>query len=244
MRSVAAAAHSVLKVQHQATKPLAVIVAGHNGSGKSTMWYQHLSSHFMIPFVNADRMMLSILPEPDKNNRLMPWAQELRDTNQNWMRVAQKGVESFVAQAMANKVPFAMETVFSYWEELADGTVKSKVDLIKQMQDAGYFVLLFFVGLGSKELSIARVNTRTQMGGHDVETRRLIDRFPRTQKAISTASRLADATIMVDNSLTPSKAFTVCLVRLRKKIIYDCRADVKSTAAPILQWMSKVCPES
>ena len=77
------------------------------------MWLKHLSSAFQIPLVNADRMMLSVLPEPDGGNMLPPWAQTLRDTDENWMKVAQKGVESFVAQAMSRGVPFAMETVFS-----------------------------------------------------------------------------------------------------------------------------------
>ncbi|MDT0510170.1 hypothetical protein [Novosphingobium sp. MMS21-SN21R] len=58
---------------------------------------------------------------------------------------------------MRAKVPFAMETVFSYWEEQPDGTVLSKIDLIEDMQRAGYFVLLFFVGLTNSELSILRV---------------------------------------------------------------------------------------
>jgi len=31
------------------------------------------------------------------------------------MGVAQKGVQSYVAQAMVQQVPFATETVFSYW---------------------------------------------------------------------------------------------------------------------------------
>jgi predicted ABC-type ATPase len=76
------------------------------------------------------------------------------------MAVAQKGVEAFVAQAMARGVPFAMGTVFSHWRELKGGKVESKIDLIRQMQDAGYFVLLFFVGLSNAQLSIARFSTR------------------------------------------------------------------------------------
>ena len=74
------------------------------------MWYDHLVDDIKIPLVNADRMMLSILPEPGRDGRLRSWAQKLRDTDEMWMAVAQKGVQSFVAQAMAKKVPFAMET--------------------------------------------------------------------------------------------------------------------------------------
>ena len=165
MTSLAQAVDEVRREQRRAGKPLAVILAGHNGSGKSTMWLRHLSPSFRIPLVNADRMMLSILPEADHEGRLIKWAQALRDTDESWMKVAQKGVEAFVAQAMARGVPFAMETVFSYWEALPNGKFASKIDLIREMQAAGYFVLLFFVGLSNVRLSIGRVMTRVAEGG-------------------------------------------------------------------------------
>ncbi|MFB9981682.1 hypothetical protein ACFSOZ_03865 [Mesorhizobium newzealandense] len=116
------------------------------------------------------------------------------------MKVAQDGVQAFVGHAMQSKVPFAMETVFSYWEELPDGIVHSKLDLIRDMQAAGYFVLLLFVGLANVELSILRVQTRVAEHGHDVETERLLRRFPKTQRAIGAASMIADASVYVDNS--------------------------------------------
>ncbi len=51
-------------------KPLAIILASHNGSGKSTFWYTKLADVLKIPFINADRLTLSILPEPEGNGRL------------------------------------------------------------------------------------------------------------------------------------------------------------------------------
>jgi hypothetical protein len=39
---------------------------------------------------------------------------------------------------MTAKAPFAMETVFSYWQ--MDGRVLSKIDLIRDMRAAGYSV--------------------------------------------------------------------------------------------------------
>src|SRR5271154_1481535 len=136
MTTLADAVDAILQTKVLSAKPLGVVLAGHNGSGKSTMWRKHLSPKLQIPLVNADRMMLAVLPEPDAKGRLAPWAAELRDTDPSWMRVAQKGVEAFVAQAMANKVPFAMETVFSHWRKGPGGKIDSKIQLIEQMQDA------------------------------------------------------------------------------------------------------------
>jgi len=64
------AVEDVLRVQQNTGKPLAVVVAGHNGSGKSTMWRLWLSPQIQVPLINADRMMLSVLPEPGGSGAL------------------------------------------------------------------------------------------------------------------------------------------------------------------------------
>ncbi|MBK8283917.1 MAG: zeta toxin family protein [Ahniella sp.] len=244
MRALPQAIERVLDVQSNAQKPLAVILAGHNGSGKSTLWYQKLANRLQIPLINADRMMMSVLPEAGAKETLPAWAVRLRDEDEGWMRVAQKGVQAFVSHAMGNSVPFAMETVFSHWQARADGTHESKIDLIRQMKDAGYFVLLIFVGLTDSALSIARVQTRIAMGGHAVPVSKLIERFPRTQAAIRQASLVADATLMVDNSRAISKAFSVCRVQLQSEVLYDRRMETRKIPSEIDTWLTIVSPTS
>ena len=234
------AAKSILLAQKESGKPLAIVLAGHNGSGKSTMWYDYIVDMFQIPLINADRMMKSILPDVET---LPVWASNIRDNDKSWMKVAQKGVEIFVAQAMANKVPFAMETVFSHWKHLGKAKIESKIDLIKQMQDVGYFVLLIFVGLANHGLSEARVQSRFLAGGHNVDRQKLISRFPRTQKAMSIAVSVSDAAILTDNSLTPNEAFTVCRIQMGRREMYDLRNLKNIAPAPILEWLNVVCPK-
>ncbi|CAN7664463.1 hypothetical protein LJR231_005242 [Phyllobacterium sp. LjRoot231] len=158
------------------------------------------------------------------------------------MKVAQDGVQAFVGHAMQAKVPFAMETVFSYWEEQPDGSVLSKLDLIRDMQTAGYFVLLFFVGLTTVELSILRVQTRVADNGHDLPMERLLRRFPKTQRAIAAAANVADASIFTDNSRGPKEAFTVCRVQLGEKEMFDVRRGPKSVPPSIGEWLDVVSP--
>lgn len=222
-------------------KPLAIILAGHNGAGKSTLWYEHIADELQIPLVNADRMMLSILPEKNQRNRLRSWAQSLRDNNNLWMEIAQKGVEAFVAQAMGKRAAFAVETVFSYWDIQPDGTVKSKINLIESLQDAGYFVLLMFVGLSNVNLSVGRVQTRAIEGGHNVDFNKLLERFPRTQHAVGNALNVADAAILFDNSRSTNLAFTPVQIRAKQKIIYDIRHE-KRKARVITNWLDIVAP--
>lgn len=236
------AVEQVLLAQRSTSRPLAIILAGHNGSGKSTMWRKTLSNHLRIPLLNADRMMLSILPEADTSGRLIDWAQDLRDADRGWMQVAQSGVKAFAAHAMQAKVPFALETVFSHWAVREDGTVESKIDLIIDLQNAGYFVLLLFVGLANSGLSILRVATRVAEHGHDVPEEKLVERFPRTQQAIRAASAVADATIFTDNSRTEKTAFTVCRVQLAAGALYDLRTTEATVPPVISEWLDRVSP--
>lgn len=242
MISVEEAVQRVLLRQRRTQKPLAVFVAGHNGSGKSTMWYRQLVKTLQIPLINADRMMMSILPETAKDKSLPGWAIAIRDKDSSWMRVSQRGVESFVAAAMAHHVPFAMETVFSYWQARDDGTFSSKIDKIHELQSAGYFVLLLFVGLANVGLSIGRVQTRVNSGGHDVPVNKLIDRFPRTQNAIREAAVQADATILMDNSRSLRQAFTTCRVQAGREVLFDCRDGRRTPPSQISAWLDIVSP--
>lgn len=150
--------------QGKRPKPVAFVVAGHNGSGKSTLWYERLAGKVQVPLVNADRLTMSILPE---TLPLPDWARNLRDHDARWQKLSQEGVRLFRRLIMDQKIPFAYETVFSYWEPQADGSHASKLDDIIQMQQEGYFVILLFVGLANVDLSVLRVQSRKRKGGHD-----------------------------------------------------------------------------
>ncbi len=206
-----------------ADKPVAIVLAGHNGSGKSTLWYDKLAEHLQMPLVNADRLTLSLLPPVGEGGKLPAWASRLRDQDRRWQKLAQDGVQLFMGLAMDLRIPFAFETVFSHFERQSDGSVRSKIDVIRALQKRGYVVVLLFVGLLSADLSISRVLTRRMKGGHDVPEDKLRSRFPRTQQAIRLASEVADLTLMFDNSRDGDNAFTLVRAQRKKKILYDCR---------------------
>lgn len=224
-------------------KPVAFVLAGHNGSGKSTLWYQHLADTLQIPLVNADRLTMSILPEPSGIPPRVPaWAQRLRDENTTWQTLSQSGVRLFRELIMEQRQAFAFETVFSHWRPLPAGKFASKVDDIKTMQRRGYMVVLIFVGLIAPELSILRVQNRMRTGGHDVPRDKLIDRFPRTQRAIGVAARVADLTLMVDNSLDEARAFQFVRAQRKSRLLFDARdpayrvaPEVRAAATPWLE---------
>jgi predicted ABC-type ATPase len=227
-------------------KPLAIILAGHNGSGKSSMWYEgdkRLVDLFKLPLINADRMMMSILPITGQKNSLPQWARDLRDTDESWMQVAQSGVKAFIAHAMAKKVSFATETVFSHWQMKPDGHIASKIDDMRELQKNGYIVLLIFVGLSSYELSVGRVLSRKSLGGHNVPLDKLESRFPRTQAAIAEAIKVADASILVDNSRRYKHAFTTCHFRIDQTTKFDIRQSGDPVPKEISKWLDRIVPD-
>lgn len=227
------------------TRPVAVVLAGHNGSGKSTLWYERLAHHLRIPLVNADRLTMSILPEPrGKPPRVPGWAQQLRDENDTWQRLSQAGVRLFRELIMDERQAFGFETVFSHWKKRPDGTFESKIDDIRAMQSRGYVVVLVFVGLTSDQLSVLRVQNRKRTGGHDVPLDKLLERFPKTQAAIGQAATVADLTLMVDNSLDEAAAFQFVRAQRRKRVLFDARDPQYKLPEPVLAaaepWLTKV----
>lgn len=231
-----------------ATKPTAFVLAGHNGSGKSTLWERRLAPILQLPLINADRLTTSLLPPIDPESQQLPkWAQRLRDNDTRWQSLSQEGVQAFIGLVMERRMAFAFETVFSHWKTLPNGRIESKIDLITDLQAAGYFVVLLFVGLVSAELSILRVETRQRQGGHGVPLTKLRQRFPRTQLAIGHAAPIANMTLMFENSRSAGKAFSLVRAQRSTRILFDVRdpsyrvpRDLRAAARV---WLDKVVGE-
>jgi predicted ABC-type ATPase len=121
-----------------------IIIAGPNGAGKTSFARSFLPEEAQcLRFINADLIAAGLSPfAPEtaafKAGRLM--LQEMTDCVQNG--------ESF-----------AFETTLSGLHYLVR---------IKQWQEQGYHVSLFFLYLPDVETAIARVAARVKQGGHDI----------------------------------------------------------------------------
>jgi predicted ABC-type ATPase len=139
-------------------RPIVVAVAGPNGAGKSTFFEAHLARTGLY-FVNADVLALSLGMNPYA-------AAALADTLRR--------------QLVERRQSFIFETVFS-------DPVGDKLEFLKDVERAGYTVVLIFIGLSSPEISDERVAMRASSGGHDVPRKKLFERFPRTVKNLKRA---------------------------------------------------------
>lgn len=174
-------------------KPVFYLLAGPNGAGKSTL-YKALALQGTIPasaeFVNADlheAAELQHLTDPmARSEQARHWADARRAA------LLQAG-QSFVS-----------ETVFSH---------ESKLALIDQAQQLGFFVMLIVVCLDDPQRLLARVAGRVTEGGHAVPPDRILARYPRTLAHLAVAVRLADLAILYDSeAVSPGthRAVAIC----------------------------------
>jgi len=139
-------------------RPIVVALAGPNGAGKSSYFKTHLSQA-ALNFVNADVLAAT-------------W---------NLDAYAASGLaDDLRRKLVARHESFVFETVFS-------DPVGDKLEFLKSVEKAGYFVFLIFIGINSPELSGDRVEMRVSQGGHDVPEDKLVERYPRIMKNLKRA---------------------------------------------------------
>lgn len=169
--------------------PLLVVIAGPNGSGKTTFYEEYIAS-FGLPFVNADLIVKDLAA---KGERISDYE-------------AAKLAETRRRDYVGKKLSFCFETVFS-------DKVGSKRKFFKDAQKSGYTVLLLFIGLDRVELSRARVFQRVLAGGHIVPDRQIEERFPRTFENLRRAIGYVDRVSLFDNSSfdEPYRPIAICV---------------------------------
>jgi len=158
-----------------AKRPTLVLLAGPNGAGKTTLYEQRVAPSLKVPFINADLIQRDAL----------------RDTRVEAAYEAARLAEAQRRQHFDAGTSFATETVFSH---------PSKLDLIIDGRERGYRIFLFHVGVGSPDLSVARVAERVKEGGHPVPEAKIRARYDRNGPLIREAALLADFAHVYDNS--------------------------------------------
>jgi predicted ABC-type ATPase len=158
------------------TPPVLHLVAGINGAGKTSFYYDHLASRTPgAEFVNADEI------ERER------WPDAIGQHSHEAAELAAQRREALIEAGIS----FVTETVFSH---------RSKLELVGRAQQAGFTVVLHHIHVSTPELAIERVRTRVAAGGHDVEAATVIARHPRTLALLHDAVLRADRAYLFDNS--------------------------------------------
>lgn len=136
------------------TRPVLYVLAGVNGAGKSSVG-GYLLERAGLTWFNPDTFARELIAgtgcgQSDAN--AAAWQEGMRRLD----------------QAVANGANYAFETT------LGGRTVPARIKAASATHD----VLMWFCGLSSPELHLARVKARVATGGHDIPEARIRERYP------------------------------------------------------------------
>ena len=159
-------------------KPKLIVVAGPNGSGKTTITEKLLRHEWMegCVYINPDIIAQQEFGDwnsPEAVIKAVNRAKEMRE------------------DCLSSKTSMAFETVFSTHE---------KVEFVRRARLAGFFVRLFFVCTNDPSINAQRVALRVMEGGHDVPIPKIISRYYRSIANCVEASPWIDRAYFYDNS--------------------------------------------
>ena len=160
-------------------KPQVYVIAGPNGSGKTTFALEFLPNYADSPaFINADTIARGL-------SGFSPAAVALKAG-----RLLLEQIEAYAAK----KIDFAFETTLS-------GT--TYLSRLKQLRKDGYSIHLFFLWIPDVRLSLARVASRVKMGGHDLSETVVRRRFHKgIENFLKYYRAVTDSWMLFDNSGT------------------------------------------
>lgn len=165
-------------------RPVLIVIAGPNGSGKTTITSRILHHEWMenAIYINPDIIAQEKFGDWNSHEAIMKavdYSERLRE------------------ECLEKKQSIIFETVLS---------VESKIDYIKRAKAAGFFIRLFFVSTSSPTINASRIAKRVLEGGHDVPITKIISRYNRSIINCAIASKIADRAYVYDNSITNEDA--------------------------------------
>lgn len=164
--------------------PEIIIIAGPNGSGKTTITTQFLHHEW-------SEGILYINPDIIAQEKFGDW-----NSTESVIKAAQY-CENLREQCLQERRSFVFETVFS---------AKDKIDFILRAKAAGFFIRLFFIGTTSPTINASRIANRVMEGGHDVAISKIISRYQKSIINCSLIASIVDRLYVYDNSVDNAAA--------------------------------------
>jgi predicted ABC-type ATPase len=165
-------------------KPVLIVIAGPNGSGKTS------TTRLVVKHEWAEKCVY-INPDEIAQSKFGNW------NDANAVHQAVKYCEEWRERLLKEHKDFIFETVLSSEE---------KVDFLKRAKEEDYFIRMFFICTQNPTINAARIAKRVMEGGHDVPIQKIISRY---QKAVVNAVRVmqfADRVYFYDNSIDDQNA--------------------------------------
>jgi len=159
------------------SQPVCTIIAGPNGSGKTTFALSYLPNFAHCRnFINADLIAVGLSP-------LAP--------EREWLN-ASRLLLGEIRQYEGRNESFAFETTLAG---------RGYLRLIRRLLKSDWRVELYYLWLPNVDMSIARVAERVRHGGHDIPHASIVRRYPRSIfNLLNNYAPLCSLTVCMDNS--------------------------------------------
>lgn len=194
-------------------KPVLIVIAGPNGSGKTTITSRILKHEWL-------EGAIYINPDIVAQEKFGDW------NSQEAVLKSIKYCESLREDCLQKKQSLIFETVLS---------AEDKIDFIKRAKEAGFFIRLFFVSTEHPSVNASRIARRVMKGGHDVPISKVISRYYKSIVNCMKASKYADRTYVYDN--TEENCEAKILFRMTDgKIAKQYMEELPQWTAPILNF--------
>ena len=160
-------------------KPTLCVVAGPNGSGKTTTTVQLLNNEWTAEslYINPDNIAQETFGDWNSPEAVIKAAKQATKLRYDCL---QQGRD------------FVFETVFSSLE---------KLDFLKKAKEADFFIRFFYVCTSDPAINVARITQRYLDGGHEVPISKVISRYYKSLQNAAKAVSFVDRAYVYDNSI-------------------------------------------
>ena len=160
-------------------RPTLCVVAGPNGSGKTTTTIQLLNNEWASDslYINPDNIAQEMFGD---------W-----NSPEAVLKAAEKATQMRY-ECLEQGRDFVFETVFSSPE---------KLEFLKKAKEAGFFIRFFYVCTSDPSINVARITQRYLNGGHEVPISKVISRYYKSLLNAEEAIAFVDRAYIYDNSI-------------------------------------------
>ena len=159
-------------------KPILIVIAGPNGSGKTSITTKILKHKWVeeCTYINPDNIAKEKFGDWNNPKAVVDAANFAKEIREN---------------CILNLESLIFETVLS---------ASDKIDFIINAKKKGYFIRIFFVGTDNPSINASRIAQRVMEGGHDVPITKIISRYSKSIANCAVCANIVDRLYVYDNS--------------------------------------------